>query len=154
MRPLRVFVVDDSLVVRKIVCETLAEDPALVIAGSASDGRSALGKLPQMNADLVTLDIEMEGMSGLETLAEIRKVYPKLPVIMYSTLTERGASATLEALSLGASDYATKPDHATSPAEARQNIRAELIPKIKSLCRVGGERRVAPKPSAPILPAK
>ncbi|MGC2703666.1 MAG: response regulator, partial [Candidatus Acidiferrales bacterium] len=138
MRPLRIFVVDDSLVVRKIVCDTLAEDPALVIAGSASDGRSALGKLPQMNADLVTLDIEMEGMSGLETLAEIRKIYPKLPVIMYSTLTERGASATLEALSLGASDYATKPDHATSPAEARENIRAELIPKIKSLCRVGG----------------
>ncbi|MGA8021484.1 MAG: response regulator, partial [Candidatus Acidiferrales bacterium] len=121
MRPLRIFVVDDSLVVRKIVCDTLAEDPALVIAGSASDGRSALGKLPQMNADLVTLDIEMEGMSGLETLAEIRKIYPKLPVIMYSTLTERGASATLEALSLGASDYATKPDHATSPAEAREN---------------------------------
>ncbi|MGA9888876.1 MAG: response regulator [Candidatus Acidiferrales bacterium] len=148
MRPLRVFVVDDSLVVRKIVCDTLAEDPALMIAGSASDGRSALGKLPQMNADLVTLDIEMEGMSGLETLVEIRKVYPKLPVIMYSTLTERGATATLEALSLGASDYATKPDRATSPAEARENIRAELIPKIKSLCRVGAERRVAPRPSA------
>jgi two-component system, chemotaxis family, protein-glutamate methylesterase/glutaminase len=154
MRPLRILVVDDSLVVRKIVCETLAEDSALVIAGSASDGRSALAKLPQMNADLVTLDIEMEGMSGLETLVEIRKVYPKLPVIMYSTLTERGASVTLEALSLGASDYATKPDHATSPGEARENIRAELIPKIKSLCRVGGERWVAPKPSAPIVPPR
>jgi two-component system chemotaxis response regulator CheB len=141
-------------VVRKVVCDTLAEDPALVIAGSASDGRSALGKLPQMNADLVTLDIEMEGMSGLETLAEIRKIYPKLPVIMYSTLTDRGASATLEALSLGASDCATKPDHATSPAEARENIRAELIPKIRSLGRVGGERRGATRPSAPILPPK
>ena len=154
MRPLRVFVVDDSLVVRKIVCDTLAEDPALVIAGSAGDGRAALAKLPLMNADLVTLDIEMEGMSGLETLAGIRKIYPTLPVIMFSTLTERGASATLEALSLGASDYATKPDHATSPAEARENIRAELIPKIKSLRRVGGERRVAPRASAPILPPK
>lgn len=154
MKPLRIFVVDDSLVVRKIVCDTLAEDPALEIAGSASDGRSALAKLPLMNADLVTLDIEMEGMSGLETLAEIRKVYPKLPVIMYSTLTERGASVTLEALSLGASDYATKPDGVTSAAEARENIRAELIPKIKSLCRTGGERRVTRKVSAPIVPPK
>ncbi|MGA7916426.1 MAG: chemotaxis response regulator protein-glutamate methylesterase [Candidatus Acidiferrales bacterium] len=154
MKPVRIFVVDDSMVVRKIVCDTLAEDPALEIAGTTSDGRSALAKLPLMNADLVTLDIEMEGMSGLETLAEIRKIYPKLPVIMYSTLTERGASATLEALSLGASDYATKPEHATSPAEARENIRAELIPKIKSLCRVGVERRVAPRASVPSLSGK
>ncbi|MFZ0883989.1 MAG: chemotaxis response regulator protein-glutamate methylesterase [Candidatus Acidiferrales bacterium] len=154
MRVSRVFVVDDSMVVRKIVCETLAEDPALEIAGSAGDGRSALGKLPLVNADLVTLDIEMEGMSGLETLAEIRKIYPRLPVIMYSALTERGASATLEALALGASDYATKPGDATSPAEARENIRAELIPKIKSLCRATGERRGAQRSSPPSLPAK
>jgi two-component system chemotaxis response regulator CheB len=154
MRVLRVFVVDDSATVRKIVCETLAEDPALVIAGSAGDGRAALGKLPLVSADLVTLDIEMEGMGGLETLVEIRKTYPRLPVIMYSALTERGASATLEALSLGASDYATKPDHATSPAEARDNIRSELIPKIKSLCRVDGERCATAKAGAPNLAAK
>jgi|HubBroStandDraft_6_1064221.scaffolds.fasta_scaffold57087_2 two-component system chemotaxis response regulator CheB len=64
-------------------------------------------------------------------------------------LTERGASATLEALSLGASDYATKPDNVTSPAEARENIPAELIPKIKSLCRAGGERRTTPRSSTP-----
>ena len=62
-------------------------------------------------------------------------------------LTERGASATLEALSLGASDYATKPDNVTSPAEARENIPAELIPKIKSLCRAGGGRRAANDPT-------
>ncbi len=111
MTPLRILVVDNSTVVRKIVCDTLAEDPVLAIVGSTSDGR--------VNPDLVTLDIEMPGMSGRETLVAIRKAYPKLPVIMYSTLTDRGASATLEALSLGASDYATKPDHVTSPAEAR-----------------------------------
>lgn len=148
MTGLRIFVVDDSMVVRKIVCETLAEDAALVIAGTAGDGRTALAKLPGVNADLVTLDIEMPGLSGLETLVEIRKIYPKLPVIMYSSLTERGASATLEALSLGASDYATKPDGVNSAAEARENIRAELIPKIKSLCRAAGERRAAREHSA------
>jgi two-component system, chemotaxis family, protein-glutamate methylesterase/glutaminase len=148
---LRIFAVGDSIVVRKIVCDTLAEDPAPAIVGSASDGCAALAKLPLVNPDLVTLDIEMPEMSGLETLVAIRKAYPKLPVIMYSTLTERGASATLEALCLGASHYATKPDNVTSPAEARENIRAELIAKIKSLCRAGGERRTTPRGSTPGL---
>jgi|SRR5580693_3480368 CheY-like chemotaxis protein len=90
---------------RKIVWDTLAEDPALAIVGSASDGRAALAKLPLVNPEWVTLDFEMPGISGPETLVAIRKAYPKLPVIMYSTLTDRDASATLEALSLGASDY-------------------------------------------------
>jgi two-component system chemotaxis response regulator CheB len=77
---LRIFAVDDSIVVRKIVCDTLAEDRALAIMGSASDGRAALAKLPLVNPDLITLDIEMPGMSGLETLVALRKAYPKLPV--------------------------------------------------------------------------
>jgi two-component system chemotaxis response regulator CheB len=76
----------------------------------------------------------MPVMNGLETLVELRKLYPKLPVVMFSTLTERGASATLDALSLGASDYATKPSNTGSPAAAVAAIRAELLPKIKALC--------------------
>jgi two-component system chemotaxis response regulator CheB len=70
----------------------------------------------------------------METLVALRKVNPKLPVIMFSTLTERGAAATLDALSLGASDYSTKPSTTGSPAMAIERIRAELIPKIKALC--------------------
>jgi two-component system chemotaxis response regulator CheB len=73
-------------------------------------------------------------MNGLETLAALRKSYPKLPVIMFSTLTERGAAATLEALALGASDYATKPSNTGSPEKSVERIRIELIPKIKALC--------------------
>ena len=107
MPPIRILVVDDSAVIRKVLCEALAADPAIEVAGSAADGHIALSKISQLNPDLVTLDIEMPVMDGLQTLVEIRKLHPKLPVIMFSTLTERGASATLEALALGASDYSS-----------------------------------------------
>src|SRR3974377_1906882 len=103
MPPIRVLVVDDSVVIRKVLCEALPTAAEIEIAGSAADGRIALSKIPLLNPDLITLDVEMPGMSGLETLVEIRKLYPKMPVIMFSTLTERGASITIDALSLGAS---------------------------------------------------
>src|SRR6202166_1696432 len=130
----RILVVDDSVVIRKVLSETLSGDRGLEVVGVASDGRIALAKLPLLKPDLVTLDIEMPVMNGLETLAEIRKLHPKLPVIMFSTLTEHGARATLDALSLGASDYATKPSNTGNYAVSIERIRAELIPKIKALC--------------------
>src|ERR1700691_457296 len=136
MTPIRVLVVDDSVVIRKVLSGALSSDRALEVVGTASDGRIALVKIPLLNPDLVTLDIEMPVMDGLETLAAMRKLYPKLPVIMFSTLTERGAAATLDALSLGASDYATKPSNTGSPEVAIERIRTELIPKIKALCGV------------------
>src|SRR5271168_273971 len=134
MTPVRILVVDDSIVVRKLLSETLSGDPALEVVATASDGRIALAKVPLLKPDLITLDIEMPVMNGLETLAALRKLYPKLPVIMFSTLTERGAAATLDALSLGASDYATKPSNTGSFDVAIQAIQRELIPKIKALC--------------------
>jgi two-component system chemotaxis response regulator CheB len=135
MSSLRILVVDDSVVIRQMISQILAEDSELTVAGVAGDGKIALAKIQHSMPDLVTLDVEMPVMDGLETLAEIRKLYPKLPVVMFSTLTERGAGATLEALSLGASDYVTKPSNTMSREDARQRIRAELIPKIKALCR-------------------
>lgn len=135
MARIRVLVVDDSVVIRKLLAETLSGDSEIEVVASASDGRIALAKIAQLHPDLVTLDIEMPVMNGLETLAEIRKLYAKLPVIMFSTLTGHGAVATLEALSLGASDYATKPSNTGSAAIAIEAVRAELIPKIKALCR-------------------
>src|SRR5208337_3471226 len=118
MAAVRVLIVDDSVVVRKLLCEALASSPEVEVAGSASSGALALAKIPQLNPDVITLDIEMPGMDGLQTLSEIRKRYPKLPVIMFSTLTERGAAITLDALSRGASDYATKPTNSTSLADS------------------------------------
>ena len=135
MSRIRILVIDDSVVIRKILTQTLSADPELEVVGAASDGRIGLAKIVQSPPDIVTLDVEMPVMDGLTTLAEIRKLYPKLPVIMFSTLTERGAEATLDALSRGASDYATKPSNTGSQGVAIESIRTELIPKIKALVR-------------------
>lgn len=94
MPGIRILVVDDSVVIRKVLCEVLASDQAIEVAGSAAGGSIALAKIPQLKPDLITLDVEMPAMSGLETLAEIRTIYPRLPVIMFSTLTERGVPIT------------------------------------------------------------
>src|SRR5216684_4379346 len=136
MAPIRILVVDDSVVIRKLLSDTLSADSTLEVVGAASDGHIALAKIPLLKPDLITLDVEMPVMNGLETLAAVRKLYPKLPVIMFSTLTEHGAAATLDALSLGASDYATKPSNTGNYAVAIERIRTELIPKIKALCGV------------------
>ncbi|MCC7195100.1 MAG: chemotaxis response regulator protein-glutamate methylesterase [Gemmatimonadaceae bacterium] len=134
MPRIRVLVVDDAVVVRRVVTGALAEDPDIEVVGAAANGRIALAKIEQVNPDVVTMDIEMPEMSGLEALRELRKTHPALPVIMFSTLTERGATATLEALALGASDYVTKPANVGSVAAAQQRIREDLIPKMKALC--------------------
>ena len=109
MPKIRILVVDDAVVFRRLVSEELSRDPALEVVGTAANGRIALAKMAQVSPDLVILDIEMPEMDGLATLAELRKTYPRLPVIMFSSLTERGAEATLDALALGATDYFTKP---------------------------------------------
>ncbi len=134
MPPIRVLIVDDSAVIRKVLCDGLAPDAALEVVGTAANGRIALAKIPLVNPDVVTLDVEMPEMDGLETLSALRKLYPNLPVIMFSTLTERGAAITLDALALGASDYVTKPNNTGSLEATLRQLRAELIPKIKALC--------------------
>ncbi len=136
MTTARVLVVDDSTVIRKILSQALAADPQIEVCGIAAHGRIALQKIPQLNPDVVTLDMEMPEMDGLETLRAIRKTYPKLPVVMFSTLTQQGASSTLEALALGASDYVTKPANVGSVTEAIASIKRELVPKIKALCSI------------------
>jgi two-component system chemotaxis response regulator CheB len=152
MTPIRILVVDDSVVIRKVLSETLAEDRGLEVVGTASDGRLGLAKIAQLHPDLVTLDVEMPVLNGLQTLAELRKLYPRLPVVMFSTLTEHGAAAALDALALGASDYATKPSNSGNMAVAVEAIRRELIPKIKALCRapVAKLRLPPPRPTMPV----
>src|SRR5436309_9515566 len=109
MPKIRILVVDDAVVFRRLVAEALSNDPALEVVGTAANGRIALAKMTQVNPDVVILDVEMPELDGLATLKELRKTYPRLPVIMFSALTERGAAATLDALALGATDYFTKP---------------------------------------------
>jgi len=128
---IRVLIVDDSVVIRRLLSVYLASDPQIEVVGTAANGEIGLAKIAQLNPDAVILDIEMPVMDGLKTLAAIRKVYKKLSVIMFSTLTERGAVATLDALALGASDYATK---SITEGGVREHIATDLIPKIKTLC--------------------
>jgi two-component system chemotaxis response regulator CheB len=134
MAKIRVLVVDDSVVIRRLVTDILSADPDLEVAGVAANGRIALDKITQVNPDIITLDVEMPEMDGLQTLATLRKTHPRLPVIMFSTLTERGGVTTLEALSLGANDYVTKPANVGSATAGMARVRDDLIPKIKGLC--------------------
>jgi two-component system chemotaxis response regulator CheB len=135
MQTIKVLAVDDSAVVRRLLREVLSGDPAVHVAGVAANGKIALSMVEQLSPDILTLDIEMPEMDGLRTLAELRRRHPRLPVIMFSSLTERGAAATLEALTLGASDYVTKPATEAGFASAAQRIREQLLPRIKALCR-------------------
>ncbi|MBY0513236.1 MAG: response regulator, partial [Gemmataceae bacterium] len=127
MSKIRVLVVDDAVVVRRMVADELAADPALEVVGTAANGRLALAKLGQVVADVVILDVEMPELDGLGTLRELRKTHPRLPVIMFSSLTERGAAATLDALALGATDYFAKPTG--GPDKAEEWTRAALARK-------------------------
>jgi two-component system, chemotaxis family, protein-glutamate methylesterase/glutaminase len=132
-RAVRVLVVDDSVVVRRLVTRLLEEDPGIEVAGVAGDGRRALAVLPQVDPDVVVLDVEMPELDGLATLAAIRERHPRVRVIMFSSLTERGAATTLEALALGASDYVTKPP-ALSPSDAvLDEVREQLVTKVRVL---------------------
>ena len=107
---IRVLIVDDAVVVRRLLTTVIDDDPDLEVVGVAADGAAALQKLEQLRPDVITLDIEMPGDGrAARRCATMRSIDRHVPVIMFSTLTERGASATLEALSLGASDYVTKP---------------------------------------------
>ena len=104
MRKIKVLVVDDMVVVRKIVTDTLGLDPEIEVIATAANEEIALQKIPQLKPDILSLDIEMPEMDGIETLTEARKLYKELPTIMFNTLIERGGSKTLEALALGATD--------------------------------------------------
>ncbi|MDT7856050.1 chemotaxis response regulator protein-glutamate methylesterase [Rubrivirga sp. S365] len=147
MAPIRVLIVDDTVIVRKLVSDVLEADPEITVAATAPNGRVALQKVPMVAPDVVVLDVEMPVMGGLETLRVLRDEHPHLPVIMFSSLTERGASTTLDALALGARDYVAKPTNTSGILEAREQVREQLVPKVKAL----GRRRTpsATPPAAP-----
>jgi two-component system, chemotaxis family, protein-glutamate methylesterase/glutaminase len=145
---IRVLIVDDAVVIRRLVGDVLGSDPEIEVVGTAANGRIALQKISQCNPDVVTMDVEMPDMNGIETVRELRKTWPRLPVIMFSTLTERGGTATLDALEAGASDYVTKPANVGSVTAGLEAVRRDLIPKIKALA-----GRVSLPPAAVALPA-
>src|SRR4051812_14969001 len=148
-------VVDDSVVVRKIVTDVLSADPDIEVVGTAVNGRIAVSKLEQLKPDLVTMDIEMPEMNGIEAVRAIRAARNRVPIVMFSTLTERGASATLDALSAGANEYVTKPANVGSVSQSMESVREQLIPKIKALTGrpiTAGPAAAPPPPPRPAAP--
>lgn len=127
-RKIRVLVIDDSALVRKLLTELLSTDPQIEVVGAAIDPYIAREKIKQLNPDVITLDVEMPRMDGLTFLRNLMRLRP-MPVVMVSTLTERGAEVTLEALRLGAVDFVTKPR--IDLTHSLPEYAAELIEKIK-----------------------
>ena len=154
MPKIRVMVVDDAVVLRKLISEALSRDPEIEVVGVAANGSIALQKLTQINPDIITLDVEMPEMDGLQTLKEIRKTHPRLPVIMFSTLTSRGAATTLDCLSHGATDYVTKPSNMGNVTECIERIRQDMVSKIRLHCRHVAASNGTPPPrrAASVVP--
>lgn len=132
-RRTRILVVDDSAVVRSLLRSVVSTDQKLEVAGTAADGATALASLESMRPDLILLDVEMPVMDGLVTLKQLRARGHKMPVIMCSSLTQRGAKVTIEALAGGASDYVAKPRGQSSREAAIRALAHDLIPKIHAL---------------------
>ena len=149
MLPIRVLIVDDSVLIRQVLSEALQDDPEIEIAGIASSGEQALSLIPRLRPSLVTLDLALPGLNGLKMLAEIRKLNPTLPVIVISAFTDPQAKAAQEASVWGATDYITKPNQRGSRQAVRQQFRDELIPKIKLLCAATASPFTWRTPAAP-----
>lgn len=136
MDKVRVLVVDDSAVMRKIIASALQKDPAIEVVGFAANGLQAIDAIKSYSPDVMTLDIEMPEMDGLTALREIRKTNKYLPIIMFSSLTHKGAQAAVMALTAGASDYVGKPATSAGSIDgAFKVLETELIPKIIGLAK-------------------
>jgi len=149
--PIRVLIVDDSALMRKLLSTLLAADPEIDVVGTASDPYDARDKIKALNPDILTLDVEMPQMDGLTFLRKIMALRP-MPVVMFSSLTQAGAEATLEALEIGAVDFIAKPK--TDIANAMGGLAETLQAKIKSAARTRFRPRRTEAAAPPRVRAK
>lgn len=154
--PYRVMVVDDSAFMRKIVSDLIEQDPAFQVQGTAKNGREALDLIESLSPDLVTMDVEMPEMNGLEALKHIMEQHP-LPVIMLSGINEQGMRETIMALELGAFDFIRKPSASTSShdieqvgRELREQIRVAMLAKERRAARAAALETKAPERLPPV----
>ena len=154
--PLRVLVVDDTAVFRRVVSDAFASLPDVEVVGVATNGRAALAKIAELQPDLVSLDIEMPEMNGVQVLEALKLRSSKLGVLVLSALTLKGGELTMKALELGAFDFLTKPTGG-NPDQNRAFLRDELEPRVKAFARrceiqkllkTGPAIPLAPRPAA------
>jgi two-component system chemotaxis response regulator CheB len=149
-RRTRILIVDDSAVMRSLLRTVICADPMLEVAGTAADGVAALQAVESVHPDLVLLDVEMPNMDGLATLRALRSRACRMPVIMVSAVTQRGARVTIEALACGASDYVAKPANQTDRETAIRVLAQDLLPRIKALTVSAGAQ--SPRPPIAVDP--
>jgi len=142
-RPVRVLVVDDSALARKLLTNILGAAPGIEVVGTAIDAWMARDKIKQLQPDVLTLDVEMPGMNGLAFLANLMRLHP-LPVVMISTLTEKSAAVTLDALQLGAVDFVCKPK--LEAGESLDEYAAVLVDKVRAAAQVCVQAIRSPPP--------
>lgn len=130
----RVLIVDDSVVMRRMLTTILQEEPAIEVLGTARNGQQGVEFVTKLNPSIVIMDVEMPVLDGLGAVRAIRATHPRLPIIMFSALTTSGGKATLDALHAGATDYIAKPAGMNNAAASIEAIRAQLVPKVLGLC--------------------
>jgi two-component system chemotaxis response regulator CheB len=142
---IRVFVVDDSIFMRKVITDAVNATGDMVVVGTASDGEQVLEQVRKLRPDVISLDIEMPRKNGLIALQEVMSECPT-PVVMVSTITQVGAQATMTALEIGAVDFIGKPTHIT--AETMQETFKDLLPKLRTAAeaRLGRVKTIAARP--------
>ena len=140
MEKIKVLIVDDSAVIRKLVTDILQSDSEIEVVGVAADAYIAREKIKALNPDVITLDVEMPKMDGVTFLKNLMRLRP-MPVVMLSTLTQKGADVTLEALSVGALDFVAKP---TGSGTGLENCAEEIISKVKQAAKANVRHRAAP----------
>lgn len=132
-KQIKVMLCDDSSTMRRLIKAALKKEPRLHVVYEAKDGQDAVNNLDQACPDIVVMDVEMPVMDGIVATQEIRRRQPLLPIVMFSSLTSRGAEATLDAISAGANDFAMKPTASGHINDAMEKLQADLLPKILQL---------------------
>ena len=139
---IKVLVIDDSALIRKVLTELLGADPEIEVVGTAADPLLAREKIKELNPDVLTLDIEMPNLDGLAFLERLMRLRP-MPVVMVSSLTQKDADVTLQALEMGAVDFIAKP--ALDLAQGLAAIQEEVTSKVKAAARAIVHGRLAPQ---------
>ena len=150
MAKTRVIVVDDSALVRSLLTEIINRQPDMVCIGAAADPLVAREMIRELNPDVITLDVEMPRMDGIDFLSKLMRLRP-MPVVMVSTLTERGAEVTMKALELGAVDFVAKPK--IGIADGLRLLAEDITDKVRIASKATIRKHHAPAPAAPGAPA-